>query len=253
MSDADVLYEVEGKLARLTINRPERRNALRAETVEQLLDGLNRANEDAEVRVICLTGAGDKIFCAGADLAAGQGPNALKTYASILGAMAASNKPLVARVAGGCLGGGLGMVLACDMAYAASDVTFRMPEVNVGLFPMMVAALLPRGAASKKIREAIFTARKVPASEAEELGFITRAYPREQLDDEVDKILETVSEKAPLAVARGRQAMAATEHLELEPALDHLSDELAGLMKTEDVAEGMTAFFQKRKPVWKGR
>ncbi len=253
MSDTDVLYEVEEKIARLTINRPERRNALRAQTVEGLLTGLKRANEDPEIRVICLTGAGEKIFCAGADLASSQGPDGLKTYAEILESMASSAKPIVARVAGGCLGGGLGLVLACDMAYAAEDVTFRMPEVNVGLFPMMVAALLPRGAASKKIREAIFTARKIPAAEAEELGLITRTYPRDRLDEEVRKILVAASEKAPLAVTRGRRAMAATEHMELKPALEHLCGELAALMKTEDVSEGMTAFFQKRKPVWKGR
>lgn len=253
MSDTDVLYQIDGKVATLTINRPERRNALRSETVDGLLDGLRRAGADPEVRVVCLTGAGDKIFCAGADLAAGQGPDALKRYAEVLESMTNADKPLVARVAGGCLGGGLGLVLACDMAYAAEDVTFRMPEVNVGLFPMMVAALLPRGAASKKLREAIFTAAKIPAAEAEQLGLITRAVPRDQLDGEVQRVLGAVSEMAPLALSRGRKALAATEHMELAPALAHLCAELAGLMKTEDVSEGMSAFFQKRKPQWKGK
>ena len=253
MSEPDVLYEVRDRVATLTINRPDRRNALRGETIDQLLDGLRRAGEDREVSVVCLTGAGDKIFCAGADLAAGPGPAALKQYADVLEAMVNADKPLVARVAGSCLGGGLGLVLACDMAYAADDVTFRMPELDVGLFPMMVAALLPRGPASKKVREAIFTTTKIDAPEAERLGLITRAVPRSELDAEVTHVLETVSGKAPLALSRGRKALAATAHMDLRPALDLLCAELAGLMKTEDVAEGMTAFFQKRKPVWKGR
>ncbi len=253
MSEADVRYEAAGGIARLTIDRPARRNALRGRTVAELLEGLRRADEDPEVRVVCLTGAGDKVFCAGADLAASQEPEALQGYAELLEAMVFGGTPLVARVAGHCLGGGLGLALACDMAYAAEDVTFRMPETKVGLFPMMVAALLPRGAAAKKIREAIFTARKIPAAEAAELGLITRTLPRVQLDAEVDQVLAAVAEKAPLATSRGRRALAAIERPNLKNDLGRLCDELAALMRTEDVAEGMSAFMQKRAPQWKGK
>jgi enoyl-CoA hydratase/carnithine racemase len=237
----------------MTIDRPARRNALRGETVAQLLEGLKRAEEDPEVRVLCLTGAGDKVFCAGADLAAGADSKALTQYAELLEAMVFSGTPLIARVAGHCLGGGLGLALACDMAYAADDVTFRAPEVNVGLFPMMVAALLPRGGATKKLREVVFTARKVPAAEAEALGLITRALPRDGLEAEVDRILEEVAGKAPLAVARGRHALARIDHPDLKETLSHLCGELGALMRTEDVAEGMTAFLQKRPTKWKGK
>ena len=257
MSDQDVVYEVRGKVAWLTIDRPERRNALRAETVEQLLEGLARAAEDGEVRAVCVTGAGDKAFCAGADLAspgAEGGPIAgVQRYAELLKAMARCPKPLVARLAGHCVGGGMGLMLSCDLAYAADDVKIGTPEVDVGLFPMMVAALLLKAGSRKKILEMVYTGAKLPAAEAEALGLVTRVFPRAELDGAVDEKLSAVASKAPLSLELGRQALATAEGLEFEAGLDHLAGQLAELMQTEDVIEGVSAFMQKRAPVWKGK
>lgn len=251
--DVDVRYEVAGPVARLTIDREERRNALRAQTVEQLLEGLRRANDDPDVRVICLTGAGERAFCAGADLAGGGGPSGFRAYAELLKAMADSRRPLVARVAGACVGGGMGLMLSCDIAYAADDAKIGTPEVNVGLFPMMVTALLPRHTSRKKVLEMVLTGELIAAAEAERMGLITRAYPRAELDAAVDRVLAAVASKAPLAVLTGRRAFGAVEAMGGPAALDHLCEQLEALARTADAAEGVRAFAEKRPPRWTGR
>jgi enoyl-CoA hydratase/carnithine racemase len=251
--DVDVRYEVAGPVARLTIDREERRNALRAQTVSQLLEGLGRANTDPDVRVICLTGAGERAFCAGADLAGGSGPGGFRVYAELLEAMADSRRPLVARVAGACVGGGMGLMLACDLAYAADDVKVGTPEVNVGLFPMMVTALLPRHTSRKRVLEMALTGELVGAAEAERMGLITRACPRAELDAAVDRVLAAVASKAPLAVERGRRAFNAVESMGGPAALDHLCEQLEELARTADAVEGVRAFAEKRPPRWTGR
>ncbi len=256
----DVRYEVRGATAWLTIDRPAHRNALRARTIDELTEGLHRASEDEVVRVLCLTGAGDSAFCAGADLAeaSAQGAGAedalgLRRYAGLLEAMTASEKPLVARVAGHCIGGGVGLALACDVVYAAEDVRIGTPEVGVGLFPMMVAALLPRGASRQKILEMIYTGALVTATEAEQMGLIARAIPRDALDAKVSGTLEAIGSKAPLALTSGRLAWTATEDMPVAEALRYLCGELETLMKTDDAAEGIRAFAEKRAPRWTGK
>jgi len=254
--DSDVRYEVRGQSAWLTIDREERRNALRTQTVEALHDGLCRAGADPAVRVICLTGAGNKAFCAGADLSgAGEEAEAmgLRAYADLLKAFAQSEKPLVARVAGHCVGGGLGLMLSCDLVYAADHVKIGTPEVNVGLFPMMVAALLPRHTSRKRVLEMVFTGELVPADEAERIGLVTRVCPANELDELVETTLASIASKAPLAISLGRRAFYASEEMSLPTALDHLCGELEVLVKTEDVAEGFRAFQEKRAPSWTGR
>lgn len=256
--ETDVLYEVKDGAAWLTINREERRNALRARTVEELRDGLCRASADEAVRVICITGAGRRAFCAGADLGGAEavGPKGagmgLQAYAALLKDFAASHKPIVGRVAGHCVGGGLGLMLSCDMVYAAEHAKIGTPEVNVGLFPMMVAALLPRHTSRKKVLEMIFTGQLVSARVAEQMGLVTRVCEADALDQVVKEVLASVASKAPLALSVGRRAFHASEEMNLAAGLDYLCGQLEVLTKSEDAAEGVLAFQEKRAPSWKG-
>ena len=159
MSD-DLLYEVKDRVGFLTINREERRNAISLEMIRSFRDRLGEADRDEAVGAVCLTGTGEKAFCAGADLGvtlagqgAGQGEDRLsgpRTYAALLKEMAKFPKPLVARINGPCIAGGMGLMLACDIVIARDDTYFRLPEVNVGIFPMMVGALLYRNLPRKK-------------------------------------------------------------------------------------------------------
>ncbi len=253
----EVLYEVRDAAAWLTLHREERRNTLDAASLDLMLGYLDRAEADPAVRVICLTGAGDRAFCAGADLAAAfggadpmEGP---RRYARLLRRMRAFAKPLVARVNGHCLAGGLGPMLACDLVYAREGIRVGVPEVGVGLFPMMVTALLLRDGVRKKVLELVYTGAQVSAREAEALGLVTRVVPDGELDATVEGVLARIAAGAPLAIQLGRRAMAEAEGLPFEEAVELLGRRLADVLATEDASEGIAAFQEKREPRWKGR
>ncbi len=257
MSEGDFLYEVKQGVAWMTINREARGNAISLEIIDLFIQRLKDAEADEEVRVVCITGAGDRAFCSGADLAtsfsgqdyvAGAGE-----YATLLKKMAVFSKPLVARVNGNCLAGGLGLMLSCDMVYAREGAKFGTPEVNVGLFPMMIGALIFRNCLRKKALEMIYTGRMISAAEAENMGLITRALSAEEFESAIEETLVTITAKAPLAIKIGKPALAYAEDRDLESALDYLCLRLGDVIETEDAKEGLTAFMQKRKPVWKGR
>lgn len=256
MSD-DLLYEVKDRTAFLTINREPRRNALSQEIIAGCLDRLKQADEDEGVRAVCLTGAGEKAFCAGADLAVPLvGEDRLsgaRRYAELLKSMARFGKPLVARVNGNCLAGGIGLMLSCDIVIARNDVHFFTPEVNVGIFPMMVGALLYRDVHRKKALDMVLTGRRIPAVEAERIGLITRAVEPERLDDEIKETLDLLTSKSPIGVRIGKEAFYAMSQMPLEEAIDFLCESLGRVASTEDAKEGMTAFIEKRKPAFKGR
>lgn len=257
MNEPDLLYEVRDAVAWLTINREARRNALSPDAIDLFGEYLERVTSDDTVRVVCVTAAGEKAFCSGADLSTSfHGADHIagaRTYATLLKRMSAFPKPIVARVNGHCLAGGLGLMLSCDIAYAADTAKFGTPEVTVGLFPMMIGALIFRNAMRKKALEMIYTARMLTAAQAEEMGLITRAVPREELDSAVNDTLNAIATKAPLAIAMGRRAFHATKDRPLEDALDYLCDQLGSVVATEDAKEGLLAFVQKRQPQWKGR
>ncbi|MBU0513730.1 MAG: enoyl-CoA hydratase/isomerase family protein [Proteobacteria bacterium] len=256
MSD-DLLFEVRGNVAWLTINRPEKRNSISLEMIDAWHEYLDQIQEDDSVRVVGVTGAGDKVFCAGADLGTtmvGQEIQAgAAKYAGLLKRMARFSKVLVAKVNGHCVAGGLGLMLACDIVYAREGTRFGTPEVNVGLFPMMVAALLFRTVGRMKAREMVYTARMYPAAEAEAMGLITRTISAEEFDAAVDETLARITAKGPLALTMGRRAVAEIEDMGLDDALDFLCRQLGEVVATEDAKEGMLAFLQKREPVWKNR
>ena len=254
---ADLGYEVKDGVGWITIQRPERRNALSGEAITGFLAALDQAETDDAVRVLCVTGAGDKVFCSGADLmsafAGGDALAGMQAYADLMKRMHAFPKPFVARVAGHCLAGGLGLLLSCDIAIGRDDGQYFTPELGVGLFPMMIGTLIFRNVQRKKALEMIYTGRKYSAAEAADMGLITRAVPADAFEDTVNETLAAVASKAPVALRLGRQALAAVEDMDLGPALDLLCEKLGEVAQTEDAAEGLMAFMQKRKPEWKGR
>jgi enoyl-CoA hydratase/carnithine racemase len=256
-SSSELSYEPTDGVGWITIERPERRNALSAEAIAAFMEALKAAEADDDVHVLCVTGGGDKVFCSGADLMSaftgGDVRGGMQAYADLLKRLHRFPKPSVARVAGHCLAGGLGLLLACDIALGRDDGRYWTPELDVGVFPMMIGALIFRNVPRKKAMEMIFTGRKYSAAEAADMGLISRAVPEETFEQEVADTLANIARKAPVALKMGREALATAEELALGPALDHLCDKLAALAQTEDAAEGMMAFMQKRKPEWKGR
>jgi enoyl-CoA hydratase/carnithine racemase len=255
----DLLYEVKDGTAFLTINREARRNAISQEMIKNFTDYLDKADRDEDVRVVCITGAGEKAFCSGADLAvtlAGEEEERLagpRNYAGLLKNMAGFGKPLVAKVNGPCLAGGIGLMLSCDIIIARNDTFFRTPEVNVGIFPMMVGALLYRNVGRKKAIDMVLTGRKILAPEAESMGLITRAVEPEHLNDEVEETLNLLASKSPIGMRIGKEAFHAMSDMPFEEAVDYLCEALGRAISTEDAMEGMTAFMQKRKPNFKGK
>ena len=258
MTTPPVLHQRDGAVFRITINRPEKRNALNAEVLAGLRDGWRAAHADPAVRVIVLSGAGDKAFCAGADLQPGKGfaydlarPNL--DYADLLRETQGSTLPSIARVNGTCMAGGMGLLCMTDLAIAADGVVFGLPEVKVGVFPMQVLSLLQRIAPRRKVREWSLTGEPFGAAEALEHGLINYAVPAAELDAKVDWLAGRLADKSPTAIRRGKYAMAAIEGMSFEQALAYTESQIAVLAMTEDAREGMAAFNEKRKPQWPGR
>jgi enoyl-CoA hydratase/carnithine racemase len=256
MAEQDLLYRVENRVAYLTINRESQRNSISAEVVALFFKYLDQAEADLDVRAVCITGAGEKAFCAGADLSGsmtGDGQDGFQHYADLLKRIAAFPKPSVARVNGYCLAGGTGFMLACDIVIAADNARFGTPEVNVGLFPMMIGALIFRNVLKKKAMEMILLGEKLTAEQALEMGMITRVAPADKLDVEVDKVLQVLSQKSPIGMKIGKEAFYKMADMPFETAVDYLSGQLKVVAATQDAIEGITAFIEKRKPNFIGK
>lgn len=257
MSDA-VLTAKAGHVLTITINRPDKRNAMNAEVVAGIAAGWRAAHEDPEVRVIVLTGAGDKAFCAGADLGGGQSffqdaskPNS--DYADLLRLAQNGTKPSIARVNGTCMAGGMGLLCMTDMAVAAEDVVFGLPEVKVGVFPMQVLSLLQLTVPRRLVAEWCLTGEPFTAAEARAAGLINHVAPRGELDARVDWLIGRLVDKSPVAIRRGKYAMRAIHAMSFDEAIAYTEGQIALTAATEDAKEGIRAFQEKRKPVWTGR
>jgi enoyl-CoA hydratase/carnithine racemase len=261
--------ERAGGVETITLAYPERRNAIGPRMSSELLWALEDARAADDVRAIVLTGEG-KAFCSGGDFAEitgdvrrGPGPTGgaagepslppKRDYPDLLVALVRSDKPVVARVNGLALGGGLGLVAACTFAVASTEAVLGTPEIDVGLFPMMIMAVLRRHVPRRRLVEMMLLGEKLDAEEAARLGLVNRAVAPGALDAEVKKITDAIATKSPVAVRLGLRAHAAQEDLELEEALPLLRERLMELLSTDDAREGLTAFLEKRAPKWTGK
>jgi len=261
MSYATILYDDENPpVARITLNRPDKRNPIGPLTNGELIHALTAAAENEAIRVIVLTGAG-KVFSAGGDLgmmsgkgdAAGETPAQPASLVALLTKMHEVGKPIIAMVNGHALAGGMGLMVACDLVVASDAATFGTTEIKVGLWPMMITAEIMRNIGRKKTLELMLTGTRIDAAEAVRIGLINRAVPAEELEAATGKLAAEIAERSPAAVALGLRAYYRTQDMEFGEALRHLEGELGKVLALEDAAEGIAAFFQKRKPNWKGR
>lgn len=256
---SDVVFDVSGHVATITIDRPDRRNAINPDVVSGISEGLARAESEDLVRAVVLTGAGDKAFCAGGDLGGMGSEGAAQQHfiraevGELFSQMRKSRLPIVARVNGHALAGGFGLMLACDLVVAADDAEFGMPEVNLGLWPFMITAVVARDLPRKVALDLMLTGRRIPASEGERWGFVNRVVPRGDLDGAVDDLVAELVSKSPLIVKLGKNSFYNVEDTGFEDSLNYLAGMLTVTLGSEDTAEGVSAFFQKRPPEWKGR
>lgn len=253
-----VLLEQRDQALWITINRPDKRNAINDDVIAGIREGYLRAEQDSGIRVIVLTAAGEKAFCAGGDLQPGQGfafdysqPNA--DYADLFRLAVNTTTPCIARVNGVCMAGGMGLLCMADLAVAHSGVKFGLPEVKVGLFPMQVLSLLQRLVPRRVLREWTLTGEPFTADVALEHGLLNHVVAPEELDTRVDWLIGRLTDKSPTAIRRGKYAMKAIEDMSFEQAIAYTETQLATMALTEDAKEGMAAFNEKRASRWPGR
>lgn len=243
----------------ITLDRIERRNALDAPAAARLQAAMAELKSDRSLLAGVLTGAGDKAFCAGADLAAGSvdlkpdlsEPTA--PYANLLRSMYAVPVPLIARVNGACLAGGIGLVALCDMAIAADHARFGAPEVKVGLFAMQVYSALQHIVPPKLLFDMCATGDAIDAPTALAAGLVNRVVPFAELDAATDALLQRVVDKSPLAMRRGKHAIRSVSHMDFSDSLAFMEAQIALLASSDDAREGLSAFREKRPPQWTGR
>lgn len=259
MAFARIRTAKAGAVFRVTLFNPERRNAIGPVMVNELLHALDEAAKDDAVRVVLLTGEG-KAFCAGGDFqqmtgGASEGETLpyRGDYADLLLAMSRFEKPIVARVNGHAMGGGLGLVAASHFAIAAAEAKLGTPEIDVGLFPFMIMAVLARVMPRRALLDMMLRGQKLPAGRAAEVGLVNRAVEAAALDAEVDALCEDLAGRAPVAMRLGLRAFAAQDGMDLEKSLPMLREKLGECLGTDDAREGLMAFLEKRQPKWTGK
>lgn len=252
-----VVTESESAL-RITLNRPDRRNAIGSQMINELLHALEDAIASDSVRSIVLTGAGNT-FCAGGDFAHMNDPSESPElpmkgdFKDLLLAMCRTTKPIIARVNGHAMGGGLGLVAASTFAVASTESKLGTPEINVGLFPFMIFSVLERVMPRRALVEMVLSGSRLSAEEAMKVGLINRAVAPAELDEAVDAYVRLVASKSPMTMKLGLEAMRDVDDLTMPEKLPILSSRLLQCLGTEDAREGLTAFMQKRDPKWTGR
>src|SRR5215217_3184038 len=256
----ELLYEVKDGVARVTLNRPDQRNALNAELLGALVDAMKSARDDESVRAVVLTGAGEKVFCAGADLGgfAADVPLVDKHFASDLfleffRLLPRLGKPSLCAANGHVLAGGMGLALSCDLVIAKQGARFGTPEINVGAFPYMIMSIIYRNVPRKKVNEMMLLGERLSGEQAVEYGLANKVVPAAEFDAAVADWAQKLASKSPVLMRLGHDAMYRQQDMALDDALEYLRSQLSLTFSTEDIREGVAAFFEKREPEWKGR
>lgn len=250
---------VDGRVATITLNRPEQRNPLSAAMLRDLLAAFRWCQAQDAVRVVVLTGAGDRAFCAGADLTSFDSSvpelerhRGRSTFVELFTLMAALGKPVVGRINGHALAGGFGLAGCCDLLVAVDTATFGTPEINVGVWPMMIQAVLSRNLPRKVLLEMLMLGDRWTATQLQAVGFVNRVVPVHELDAAVAEITSRLAKKSPAVMRLGRDSFYRQQDMEFHAALDYLQGQLTLVTLTDDSKEGVLAFFQKREPDFKG-
>lgn len=253
----EVLRETRKDVLWLTLNRPEVHNALNAAMTDALADAINTASADSDLRAVVITAAGDRSFCAGADLKESAGSMFLSRdgtnpIADVMRAIEGCDKIVIARINGRVLAGGLGLVAACDLAYAADHAEFGLPEVKVGLFPAMVAAKLLHKIPVSRLHEMAYLGQPITAAEAERFGLLNRVVPSVELDGVIAEFLSRLRQNAPGAIATGKAALLAMRDLPSGERLTFAEGVIAKISASDEAREGRQAFAEQRPTVWVG-
>jgi enoyl-CoA hydratase/carnithine racemase len=255
-----VLYDVADSVATITLNEPSTRNALSAEVLGGLIAAFERARDDDAVRVVVLASSHDTVFSSGANLGGFAADVSLvhkhfgsDRFVSLFKLIVGLGKPTLCAARGHVLAGALGIALACDLIVASEDASFGTPEINVGAFPFMIMALIYRNIGRKKANELLLLGERWSAQEALAAGLVNKVVPAGEFDAAVDDWATKLASKSPLIMRLGKEAMRRQLDMPLDDALDYLRAQLTLAISTEDIVEGVTAFFEKREPQWKGR
>jgi enoyl-CoA hydratase len=256
-----ILYAVEAQVATIALDQPETRNALSDELLGELIAAFAAARVDAAVRCVVLTSTHDKVFSSGGNLAgfAAEMPLVQKhletgsKFPRLFRAIGELGKPTLCAANGHVLAGALGLALACDLIVAREDVRFGTPEINVGVFPFMIMALIYRNVGRKKTNELLLLGEQISAEEAERIGIVNKVVPAEEFDAAVADWAGKLAAKSPVMMRLGKDAMFRQQDMAFADALEFLQSQLTIAFSTEDIQEGVKAFFEKRDPVWTGR
>ena len=254
-----ITVEKRGRVAVLTINRPDKLNALSNKVHQEGVAALDELKHDDEVRVLVITGSGEKAFIAGADISEFEGQTPVTQRASfnertLFNSLEAFPKPVIAMVNGFCLGGGNELAMACDLRIASENARFSQPEINLGIMCGGGGTQrLPRLVGEGRAMEIVLTGDMIDAATAERFGLVNHVYPSDQLEAETMKLAEKIAEKAPIALQLSKEAVKFASHSNLDEGLRREVDLFAICFSTEDKKEGVAAFLEKRKPEFKGR
>ena len=260
MADDSVLYDVADGVCTISLNQPETRNALSDEVLDALIAALERARGDDTARCVVLASTHETVFSSGGNLAgfAADVPLVRKhletdRFPRVFRLLGELGKPSICAAGGHVLAGALGVALACDLVIAKEGATFGTPEINVGVFPFMIMALIYRNVPRKKTNELLLLGERMDAREAERLGIVNRVVPPEGFDAAVADWARRLAAKSPVLMRLGKDAMFRQQDMAFADALEYLHHNLTLAFSTEDIQEGVRAFFEKREPQWTGR